>query len=336
MCRLRQTGRGKLLPAPGWVNVPLSRRTLLLAGASVGLATGLARPALAAPPVGQPDIHPRNDWAHGLAPAGPLDVEEPGGVRFLLVHHSDTPNGDPQDRIPGRIRSFFEHHTRNKGWPDVAYNFFVDPYGGLWEGRQGSLGAPVKGDATGGSQGFALLCCFIGNFAMIPPTPEALDAATRLLAWLAASYSIDLSAGHRASFVSRGSTLWPAGSEVVTEPIAGHRDMSQTTCPGNALYPLVRSRLLVGARTLVGATPSPTPTTTPPPRQPAASATASEPGASKASASPSQVDNVAPAEGSPGWVMLSAIGAGVVGAGALAHELASRHGTDAGGTPDAP
>ncbi len=329
-----------MLSTTGGLNVAVSRRTLLLAGVSVGLAAGLACPALAAPSVERPEIHPRDDWAQGLAPVGSLGVEEPGDVRFLLVHHSDTPNDDRQDRIPGRIRSFFDYHTGTKGWPDVAYNFFIDPYGGLWEGRKGSLRAPVKGDATGGSQGFALLCCFIGNFAKVAPTSEALDAATRLLAWLADSYRIDLSAGHQVSFISRGSNRWPAGSKVVTDPIAGHRDMSQTTCPGDALYPLVRSQLLVGARALTVATPTPTPTPTSAVTQSAvvatalptaASTTAGEPSSPTASTS-SPVGEASPADGLPGWVIASGVGAGVVGAGAIAYGLASSHGPDARGT----
>ena len=285
---------------------------------------------------------PRDDWARGLAPVGPLDVEEPGDLRFLLVHHSDTPNGDRQDRIPGRIRGFFDYHTGTKGWPDVAYNFFIDPYGGLWEGRKGSLTAPVKGDATGGSQGFALLCCFIGSFTEVAPTPEAMDAATRLLAWLAASYSIDLSAGHQVSFTSRGSNRWPAGSKVVTDPVAGHRDMSQTTCPGDALYPLVRSTLLVGARALTAATPSPrTPTPTPASTPSAAVATVSPTPApttagdlsSSTALASSPAGEAPPADGVPGWVIASAVGAGVVGAGALAYGLASLHGPATSAAP---
>lgn len=295
-----------MLPTTGWLNVPFSRRTLLIAVPTVGLAAGLASPALAAPTAGRPEIHPREDWAKGLAPVGPLEVEEPDDVRFLLIHHSDTPNSDPQDRIPARLRSFYEYHTSAKGWPDVAYNFFIDRYGGLWEGRQGSIGAPVKGDATGGSQGFALLCCFIGDFAEATPTPEALDAATRLLAWLASSYRIDLATDHQVRFISRGSTRWAAGIEVVTDPIAGHRDMSQTTCPGSALYPLVRSHLLPGARALVDVPPSPTPTPSP---------------AATLQPAPAVAE---PAEGRPNWAVASAIGAGVLGTGALVYGLSSR------------
>ena len=316
-----------MLSTPGWLNTRLSRRTVLVAGASAVLASGLARPAVASPPLEAPFIHPRDDWAAGREPIGRLEAEEPGGARFLLVHHSASPNGDTPDQIPGRIRSFFDYHTQTKGWPDVAYNFFVDPFGGLWEGRQGSLTSPVKGDATGGSQGFAVLCCFIGDFSSIEPSPEAMEAAAHLLAWQAATYRIDLSEGSQVRFVSRGSTLWSAGTEVATDPIAGHRDMSQTTCPGDALYPQVRAQLWPDARALVAAsqpsqapTPSvasvPTEQTVPLPT-PDPTPAGDTPASAGSSPSPRSTDSTSPGSGS-GWLLPAGLAATAAGAGALA------------------
>ena len=250
----------------------LSRRILLAATASLpALAAGT--PAFAASPAhgapARPPIRPRADWAGSLAPRGPLADET--DVRFLLVHHTQTPNTDTTgERVIARLRSVFRYHTGSeRGWADVAYNFFVDPSGTIWEARQGSLARPVRGDATGGSQGFALLCCFVGDFTAQPPTDAALSAMSALLAWLAAREGLDLNA--QVSFTSRGSSKWAKGRQVTTDAVAGHRDMSVTECPGDALYPLVRSRLLPDARALLSAA-SPTPT-------PDASATA-EPTAS--------------------------------------------------------
>lgn len=222
----------------------LTRRAFLLGGAGAVAAhllpALLARPVLAAT-LG--DVRPRADWADGLAPRGPLDVEAPGDVRFLLVHHSASANTYGPGDMPGILRSFYHHHTGTKGWPDLAYNFLVDRYGTVWEGRAGSLEDPVKGDATGGSQGFALLACLVGDHTSEPPTSEAVEALARLLAGLAARYGIDPSPGARASFVSRGSSRHPRGARVETATIAGHRDMSTTSCPGDAAYELVTSGL---------------------------------------------------------------------------------------------
>ena len=229
----------------------IPRRTLLLATRPT--AAGL-----------KPAIRPRIDWAGETRRArGPLLPErEP---LFLLVHHTDSPTPKRRAQVPPAIRGFFDYHTGPKGWSDVAYNFLVDPFGEVWEGRTGSIATPIRGDATGGSQGHAELVCFIGSFTHEPPSAPALDAAARLLAWLATRDNIDLSIERAIRFTSRGSNRWPRGANVTTWPIAGHREMSLTTCPGDALFPLVRQQLLPTARSIavdatepVSASPSPT------------------------------------------------------------------------------
>ena len=316
----------------------LSRRVLLAATASLPVLVA-GTPALAASPAygapARPPISPRAEWAGSLAPRGPL-VEE-SDVRFLLVHHTQTPNTDTTpERVVARLRSVFAYHTGSeRNWADVAYNFFVDPSGTIWEARQGSLNRPMRGDATGGSQGFALLCCFVGDFTAQPPTSAALSAMTALLAWLAAREGLDLNA--QVTFTSRGSSKWAKGRQVTTDAVAGHRDMSLTECPGDALYPLVRSRLLPGARALLAAasttpTPAPAPTGTPTPEpsgtaEPTASATPKvtasdtpQPTASEEPVSPGASTTGLPPDAG-GWL----IGAGVTaGAVAVASVVAVR------------
>lgn len=224
----------------------LSRRALLTAGLRAGLALpllALARPAQAgaAELAGGVVVQPRAAWADGLEPTGPLAVEAPGDVRLLVVHHTAGAHPASPADVPGVLRDIFRFHTGERGWPDVAYNFFVDPHGGVWEGRQGSLAAPVKGDATGGSQGFGLLACWLGNHSEEPPTPAAVTAMTELLAALALTYRLDPHG--QATFVSRGSNLHPAGSRVTVPTIVGHRGVSQTACPGDAAQALVTGHL---------------------------------------------------------------------------------------------
>ena len=183
----------------------------------------------------QPAIRPRSDWGSDLDPKGDLVPED--DVRFLLVHHTASTNEYGPDGIIEQIRGWYDFHTGpEKGWPDIAYNFFVDRYGGIWEARTGSLDGPVRGDATGGSQGFALLCCSIGDHTLEPMTPEATDSMVRLLAWLGERHQVDTTPGSTVTFTSRGSSRWAAGTEVTANTIAGHRDMSTTTCPGDFLY----------------------------------------------------------------------------------------------------
>jgi hypothetical protein len=266
-------------PAGADPTLAVGRRSFLTGGAATVAVTVLtvSQPAPASPrqaPVAVAlglSILPRASWAAGLPAPAALPTEEPGDVRVLLVHHSASANGYAEDAVATHIRQFHALHTGpEKGWPDVAYNFFVDRFGQVWEGRAGSLDGPVIGDATGGNQGFSQLVCLIGNHVSESPSPGAIDALSRVLAWIAVRDGVDVTPGATTSFVSRGSNRWPAGTTVETTTIAGHRDMSQTACPGDAAYARVRGDLpalvsqRASERAAAKATPAPT-TTTPEP-----------------------------------------------------------------------
>lgn len=235
-------------------NHPTRRQALKLSGLMAVLAaTSLASVTTAASPRGftapKPLIRPRSDWANGLEPVGPISRED---VKFLIIHHSQSPNGYSPANVPGTLRGFYTFHTGKKGWPDVAYNFFVDEFGVIWEGRAGSLAGPVQGSATGGNQGFTQLCCFVGDFTARPPSQAAMESMAKLLAWLAGRYQIDLTGRTPIEFTSRGSNKWKRGKKVSTKPVVGHRDMSMTSCPGDALYALITGTLTKSAIVAAG------------------------------------------------------------------------------------
>ena len=295
----------------------VTRRALLagtaaLAGAA--LVPGRRSPAAARAGVQPVDLGgvavlPRGAWAGGLAPVGPLAAEP--DVRYLLVHHSVDPGNDyGEGDVPGILRQFFRFHTSAaKGWPDLAYNFLVDRFGRVWEGRAGSLAGPVAGDATGGNQGFDQLCCFVGNHQAGEPTADAFAAMGRLLGALARRHALSLAPDATATFTSRGSNRHPAGTPVTTATVAGHRDMSRTQCPGDKVFArLPELRLLAAGGTVPSpaapapattATPSGTPaTTSPPPATPPSTApttTASTPPTTSVAAPSTTIAAAAPA-----------------------------------------
>ena len=224
-------------------------RRAALAGAAavvVGARLGAGASAAAGSPVPSVtvapglDIKPRSTWT-SQGPKRPLSRETP---KFLLVHHSASSNSYAAADIAPLLRNVFTYHTSaEKGWPDVCYNFFIDRFGGVWEGRSGSLAGPVVADATGGSQGFAQLVCLLGDFTSTMPTAAAQTSLRRLLAWLARRDGISTASGATATFVSRGSQRHPKGTTVTTATIAGHRAMSYTACPGDKFYPYVTNGL---------------------------------------------------------------------------------------------
>ncbi len=238
----------------------LSRRALL-ASLAAGVAFSRAASAAATTTHGQAPVPApvptwnnaygaavasRSSWVPAKAPiVEDLDVEP--SVAVLVVHHSETSNTYAVEEVPKVLRSFRSYHvSRRKGWPDVAYNFFVDRFGGVWEGRTGSLAAPVAGSATGGNQGGSQLVCLVGNHNTSPPSEAALASLTRVLAALADHYVLPMEPDATTNFVSRGSSRWPAGELIRTRSIEGHRALSMTSCPGDAafrLLPTIRSEV---------------------------------------------------------------------------------------------
>lgn len=249
MCDACHAPATDLRDAPG--GAPLTRRDLLRRAAAVGSA-GLAGGVLLSPSPARaavspdpryltrtPTIRPRSDWAGTSCPVkGTIGYEKTGNVKYLLCHHSASTNSYAAGEVPTILRSFYRMHV-DKGWPDIAYNFLVDRYGRIWEGRYNSKRYPSIPSATGGSQGYDQIVCWIGNHSDSGPTAQALASMISVLAWLGDRYHVDTRPGAKTSFVSRGSNRWPKGTTVTTRTIEGHRYMSQTVCPGNAGYAYV-------------------------------------------------------------------------------------------------
>jgi hypothetical protein len=165
-------------------------------------------------------------------------------VKFLLVHHTAGSNRYGMKDVESKIREVYSFHTSPaKKWVDVCYNFFIDRFGGVWEGRAGSLNGPVLADATGGSQGFAQLVCLLGNFETDRPPALMMESCAAVLGWLADRYRIPLDQSRTVQFQSRGSNRWKKGVLVEARPISGHRDMSATLCPGKFVYPMLESEM---------------------------------------------------------------------------------------------
>ena len=86
-------------------------------------------------------------------------------------------------QVPAIIRGIYAYHTQSRGWSDVGYNFLVDRFGRIWEGRSGGVGRPVVGAHTLGYNDDSFAMSAIGNFETARPSPAMLRAFGRLFAW---------------------------------------------------------------------------------------------------------------------------------------------------------
>lgn len=198
-------------------------------------------PPSAVAAVDQPPIRSRAEWG-----ADENGVDNPAiarRARLGFVHHTAGSNDYAPEDVPAILRGSQAYHMNVRGWGDIGYNLLVDRFGTIWEGRAGGVDAAVIGAQAGGFNTGSFGVSMIGDFSGARPSPAAVDALTRLLAWKFDVHHIDVTA--QVDVRSGGSTRFPAGQLVRLSTLSGHRDVSTTTCPASVydLLPDLRQRV---------------------------------------------------------------------------------------------
>ena len=237
---------------------PIARLTVLaMHDGESSTTSSRATGAVASAATTQPPVTSRAQW--GADESLRSGTPSFAAVGKLIVHHTATGNGyDSRAEAESLLRSILHYHTVTQRWSDIGYNFLIDKFGTVYEGRWSRpyAGAPPTGDnAAGdgvvgahtkgwnsGSIGVALL----GTHTHRDITPAARTSLERLLAWAASRNGIDPTATEQ--FTN------PASLQRITTPnIAGHRDYGSTECPGGDLYATFPTlRRAVAARTAEG------------------------------------------------------------------------------------
>lgn len=178
------------------------------------------------------------------------------------VHHTASANGYAQAEVPGILRGFYAYHTRpeaagGRGWCDIGYNFLVDQYGQVYEGRAGGVESTSVGVHTGGFNSRTIGIAAIGNFQTAAPSAALLESLSQLIAWKFQIHRIQ--ANTNVTMVSGGgASKFPAGTQVTFPTIYAHRDAQLTSCPGQSLYDRltdIRNRVAALANATVAASP---------------------------------------------------------------------------------
>jgi hypothetical protein len=192
-----------------------------------------SRPTRTVSLAGSPKITPRSGWNanEAIRRRAPKYAK---GVYFAVIHHTAGSNAYGPAASAAIVRGIEVYHVRGNGWNDIGYNFLVDKYGQVFEGRAGGvdrnvIGAQAEGFNTG-SVGIAV----IGNYSSDQITPATQTALATLLAW-----RLDVAHGDPLGFVtwtSGGNPKYPRGQPVLLRTISGHRDTGFTSCPGTRLY----------------------------------------------------------------------------------------------------
>jgi N-acetylmuramoyl-L-alanine amidase len=200
-----------------------------------GTATTHRRTARAPgePGVPQPEIVSRSGWNadESLRDAQPVLFDRLGVV---FVHHTVSANGYAKGDVAAMIRGIQRYHAVGRGWTDIGYNYLVDRFGRIYEGRAGGITANVRGAQVAGlntgSAGIALL----GSYVSEVPTAAQMAALASLVAWRLDIAHVDPEATSR--LLSGGSDRFREGAVVSLDAISGHRDGGFTACPGDEAY----------------------------------------------------------------------------------------------------
>lgn len=154
----------------------------------------------------------------------------------ILIHHTASDNttiNTQQDAID-YIKYVYKYHTLNNARWDIWYNFIIDPFGNIYEGRAGgewTIWAHAKRNNTP-----SIWIAMIWNFEEVQPTKEAMESLIRLTAALVQKYWINPS---WTTNYFKDSSENPYIKVNKNYTIAWHRNAWTTACPWENLYKLL-------------------------------------------------------------------------------------------------
>ena len=183
--------------------------------------------------VGSPPLLSREAWGanEGIRRAAPQYAPS---VQFAIVHHTAGTNVYSPSQSAAIVRGIEVYHVQGNGWNDIGYNFLVDKYGQVFEGRYGGVDKPVIGAHAEGFNAGSVGVAVLGTYNSASPPAVARTALANLLAWRLDIAHVDPTSS--LTWASGGNARFAAGVPVALRAVSGHRDTGFTTCPGAALY----------------------------------------------------------------------------------------------------
>ena len=212
-------------------------------------AASVASPATA--PATVPVVAPAATTANGLPVAVTTRAEWGANASYMswdpeyaraghvVVHHTAGTNSYSAGQSASIVRGIYYYHAVTLDWGDIGYNFLIDKYGTVFEGRSGSVAAPAGEMSVGahargvntGTMGLSMM----GDYSSVSPSDAQLSSVGRMAGWFLKRAGI-ADANGRAGLHVWTTERYQAGSTISMPRILGHRDVGYTTCPGNVGY----------------------------------------------------------------------------------------------------
>jgi hypothetical protein len=157
-------------------------------------------------------------------------------VRAVTVHHTAGGNSySTPAQAQAQLRADYAYHTDVLGWCDLGYNFVVDKFGNIYEGRSGGVDKPVAGAHAGGFNTDTVGISALGDYSKVAVPSAMVSAIAKVAAWKLDTHNRNPQG--RVTLTSAGGTSkYAAGQNVTLPVIFGHRDTGLTECPGTHLY----------------------------------------------------------------------------------------------------
>jgi SpoIID/LytB domain protein len=186
-----------------------------------------------------PAIISRSQWGadESLIRSGPKIAPT---IKAAFIHHTASQSDYTPEEAPAQMRNLYTYFTKGLKYSDMAYNFIVDRFGRLYEGRGGGVDRAIVGGHTAGFNDQTFAISALGNFQKFKPNdPEMIamvDSVSSLLAW-------KLSMNHRdpngqttlVSDSDAGTSKYKPGQTATALVVGGHGDIGSTSCPGKFL-----------------------------------------------------------------------------------------------------
>ncbi|XP_041673376.1 peptidoglycan recognition protein 6 [Cheilinus undulatus] len=161
-----------------------------------------------------PPIMPRCMWGAKPYRGTPTNLSLP--LSYMFIHHTSTP-GQPCltfEQCSEDMRSMQRFHQDDRGWDDIGYSFVAGSDGYIYEGR----GWLWQGAHTLGHNSVGYGVSFIGDYTSSLPSQHSMGLVRDRLASCAVI-------GERLK---------------VDFTLQGHRQVVDTSCPGDTLYEEIR------------------------------------------------------------------------------------------------
>lgn len=192
---------------------------------SLGAVAGLAVPT----------VIPRSAW--GAAP----QVCTPDVAATLVgavVHHTAGSNAySTVAEAMQQIRNDQAYHIGTRGWCDLGYNFVVDKWGNIYEGRANSLALPVIGVHAGGFNTGTVGVSMLGDYTSIAPSAATLESVSQIIGYRLGAYGRNPVGQMVYTTLGGENSRYAAGTTLTLPVVIGHRDVAYTACPGTMGYP---------------------------------------------------------------------------------------------------